>query len=70
MHQQLCATEDGCNRAVECVCWCWISMLSLTISAKDICLICVLQLASVHKLEWGGLGSACTWRSIQHRECW
>lgn len=30
------------------------------ISAKDFCLICVLQLASVHKLEQRGVGSACT----------
>lgn len=30
------------------------------VSQLKICLICVLQLASVHKLEWGGLGSACT----------
>lgn len=55
--------------AVQGVCWCWISK-NWTTSAKDTCLIFVLQLASVHKLEWGGLGSAGTWRSIQHRECW
>lgn len=30
------------------------------VSSKGTCRICVLQLASVHKLERGGLGSACT----------
>lgn len=30
------------------------------VSQLKISVLSVLQLASVHKLEWGGLGSACT----------
>lgn len=54
-HQQLGATKHGCT-VLSSV---FVGAES-AISAKDTCLIFVLQLASVHKLEWGGPGSAGT----------
>lgn len=57
-HQQLGATEHGCTElssvfvGAESACYTELSQLKIPVF--------VLQLASVHKLEWGGLGSAGT----------